>query len=212
MKTMQANGVSEVFFIDGADGFLSNKHKTLIKNSTKFLLDMFDIQSEVDVYVSKRSELQKVDASSHGWHSAPTYSRINTIITLYVDPRTTMRNILRTLSHEMVHAWQTERGCLDGVSWKGEDLGELPYELQPWEIEAHGCMEEVCEAVVKSLPINEQRLMEIQEETNQTWERLKAEIIRRIREEGNGVGLPNSDFGKMLKGAALLGVGVLLGI
>lgn len=212
MKTIHANGVSEVFFIDGADGFLNSKHKTVIKNSSKFLLDMFDIESEVDVYVSKRSELQKVDASSHGWHSAPTYSRVNTIITLYVDPQTTMRSILRTLSHEMVHAWQTERGCLDGVCWKGEDLGELPYELQPWEIEAHSCMDEVCEAVVKSSPINKKRLIELQEETNQTWEKLKAEIIRRISEEGNDAGVGKSDFGKMVKGAALVGVGVLLGI
>lgn len=209
---MKANGVSEVFFIDGAERILNDKHKTLIRKSTKFLLDMFGIESEVDVYVSKRSELQKVDASSHGWHSAPTYSRDNTIITLYVDPQTTMRTILRTLSHEMVHAWQTERGCLDGVCWKGEDLKGLPYELQPWEIEAHSCMDEVCEAVVKSSPINTKRLTEIQDDTNKTWEQLKAEIIRRVREEGHDTSFSNSDFGKMLKGAALLGIGVLLGI
>ena len=62
-----------------------------------------------------------------------------------VDNRLTMRKLLETVAHEMVHVKQYARGELyqgvrvNKMRWQGKWLNHnVDYWDQPWEIEAHG--------------------------------------------------------------------------
>ena len=56
----------------------------------------------------------------------------------------TMRKLLETVAHEMVHVKQYARGELyQGIRvnkyrWQGKWVGNMDYWDEPWEIEAHG--------------------------------------------------------------------------
>jgi hypothetical protein len=47
----------------------------------------------------------------------------------------------------MIHAWQVDRGDFVGSLWKGTDLRHLPYNVQPWELEAHGHQNEIAQSL-----------------------------------------------------------------
>ena len=51
----------------------------------------------------------------------------------------TLEQIVKNLSHELIHCKQFIRGELSecGRVWKNVDHDDTPYEDQPWEIEAH---------------------------------------------------------------------------
>lgn len=61
-----------------------------------------------------------------------------------VNSKLTMRKLLETVAHEMVHVKQYARGELyQGMRvnkhrWQGRWVGDMDYWDQPWEIEAHG--------------------------------------------------------------------------
>lgn len=63
---------------------------------------------------------------------------------LEIHSKMSMRKLLTTVAHEMVHAKQYARGELyQGVRvnkyrWQGKWVGEMNYWDEPWEIEAHG--------------------------------------------------------------------------
>ena len=138
-----SNGVNEIFFVDGAESALEPMHKEAMTAASAHFLECFRIETEVDVYVSKRSVLQTVGSNARAWHMQPTFDRDNSIVCVFIDPASNIKENITSLAHEFIHAWQVDRGDLLSMSWKGEDLHELPYQLQPWEIEAHGKMAEV---------------------------------------------------------------------
>ena len=52
----------------------------------------------------------------------------------------TIEDILDTLAHEFIHAYQEERGCLkasaESTTWQNVNMHDVDYSIQPWEIEA----------------------------------------------------------------------------
>ena len=63
---------------------------------------------------------------------------------LEIHSKMSLRKVLETVAHEMVHVKQYARGELyQGVRvnkyrWQGKWVGEMNYWDEPWEIEAHG--------------------------------------------------------------------------
>ena len=114
--------------------------KRSLTAASAHFIDSFRISTEVDVYISKRSVLHIMadQNRTRAWHMAPSFDRDNSIVCVFVDPDSDIETNIVSLAHEFIHAWQVDRGDLVGTAWKGEELRELPYQLQPWEIEAHG--------------------------------------------------------------------------
>lgn len=61
--------------------------------------------------------------------------------TLWVSPHQNTFSKLSTAFHELTHLHQFVRGDLTDTRWKGRSFKKTPYELQPWEIEAHAVEE-----------------------------------------------------------------------
>ena len=61
----------------------------------------------------------------------PTFDRDNSLVFFYMDPDREIEDNIELLAHEMIYAWQVDRGGLVGHTWKGVDCVELPYNLQP---------------------------------------------------------------------------------
>jgi len=138
------NGVSEIAFVDGAEVALTHEQKETLSSAAAHLLRCFGIKAEVDIYISKVSILHTVaGANSRAWHVSPQYDRENHILCVFVAPENSLKDMIVSLAHEMIHAWQVDRGDLVGSSWKNQDYAQLPYMAQPWEIEAHMFMKQV---------------------------------------------------------------------
>jgi len=137
-----ANNRNEIIFVDGAELSLTRKQKSVLSSAAAHLIECFDIKAEIDVYISKKSILHKhAGLSAQAWHMPPQYTRSNHIVCVFVDSEETLKSMVISLCHEIIHAWQVERGDLEGNVWKGEDFSSYPYRLQPWELEAFNLME-----------------------------------------------------------------------
>ncbi len=200
-----SNGKNEIFFVDGAESALSRTHKEAMTSASAHFIDCFRIRTEVDVYISKRSVLQTVGTSARAWHMQPSYDRDNSLVCVFVDPETDIKDNIISLAHEFIHAWQVDRGDLEGMNWKGEDLHELPYQLQPWEIEAHGNMEAIAEFFfTDTLPSNGQ-LNEIKRNTDIVFKEIQDSIkTERFKSAFKSVGKVAAGLG--VAAATLLGV------
>ena len=198
-----SNGLSEIHFVDGADGALSNLHKEAFTSASAHFLESFNISHEVDVYISKRSVLQGLGNNARAWHMPPSFDRDNSLVCVFIDPASKIELNIFSLANEMIHAWQVDRGDLVGHTWKGMNLQELPYRLQPWEIEAHGHMAEIADYFFEDKLPSKLRLERIQEDTDQVFE----EIVKTA-----SVGRMKETFKKVGTVAAAVGLGALLGI
>ena len=82
----------------------------------------------------------KIDA--HGYASVIEFSRSNKPRQFEIElhPGIGAGEILKTLSHEMVHIKQYVHGevNIDLTRWKGSRVDQPDYWFQPWEIEAYG--------------------------------------------------------------------------
>ncbi len=198
-----ANGKNEIFFVDGAEEALSRPQKEVMTSASAHYLECFGIRNEVDVYISKRSILHKMGNDALAWHISPSYSRDNSIVCVFVDPESNVKSMLSSLAHEMIHAWQVDRGDLQGHSWKGEDMSHLPYHFQPWEMEAYGHQDMVAECFYRDRLPTKNELSEICNKTESVFsELLDAAKSANMRKKLKNVG----------KVAATLGLGVLLGM
>ena len=111
--------------------------------------------------------------------------------------------MLESLAHEMIHAWQVDRGDLLGRNWKGQDMSDLPYNLQPWEIEAHGNQEFIAECFFNDKIPAKSKLKEITDSTDMFFN----ELIKQ------GVATYNKKkLVKIAKVAGMIGLGAFLGI
>lgn len=197
-----SNGLSEIRFVDGAEHALSSLHKEALTSASAHFLESFGISHEVDVYISKRSVLQGIGSSARAWHMPPSFDRDNSLVCVFIDPTSKIEQNIVSLAHEMIHAWQVDRGDLVGHTWKGMNLEELPYQLQPWEIEAHGHMGEIAEHFFDDLLPTKAYLQKIQEDTDSVF----AEIV-----ETANVARMKENFKKIGKVAAAVGLGALIG-
>lgn len=199
----KANGQNEIFFVDGAETSLTTFHKDALTSASAHFLDIFDVKHEVDVYVSKRSVLHRIDSRSHAWHMPPSYDRDNSIVCLYVDPNKKIESMIEDLAHEMIHVWQVERGDFEGFIWKGKDLTNYPYHLQPWEIEAHGSMKNIAEKFFKNEKISEREKEVIRKNTDTVFSEIEKQISSTVTKDR---------LVKIAKVAATVGLGALIGM
>ena len=142
------NNANEIFFVDGAETALTRDQKETLSSAAAHFIECFNIDKEVDVYISKISILHKfAGVKASAWHMPPHYDRgDNHIVCVYLDPEASLKRMIILLAHEMIHAWQVNRGDMQGATnWKGQDYSCTQYQLQPWEIEAWAFMEEVAE-------------------------------------------------------------------
>lgn len=199
-----SNNKSEIFFVDGAEALLNRDQKETLSSAAAHLLESFKIVEEVDVYISKVSVLHKLaGAHARAWHVQPHYTRENHLICVFVDPEGSLREMIVALAHELIHAWQVNRGDLLDMSWKGEDYSQFPYQLQPWEIEAHGNMEQVAAYYFKDRHPSSRELQEIRAKTDAACLEIKkiagnAHLKEKVK--------------KIAKVAGLVGLGALLGL
>ena len=83
------------------------------------------------------------------------------------------------------------------------NLEELPYQLQPWEIEAHGHMSNIADLFFSDRLPSKSQLAKIQEDTDKVFaEIVETANISRIKE----------NFKKVGKVAAAVGLGALIGL
>ena len=101
------NSISEIFFVDGAESALTRDQKETLSSAAAHFIECFDIDDEIDVYISKKSVLHKVGgANALAWHVPPQYNRDNHIVCVFVDPEATLKSMIISLAREMIHAWQ----------------------------------------------------------------------------------------------------------
>ena len=194
-----SNGKNEIFFVDGAETVLSSLQKEALTAASAHFIDSFRIKTEVDVYISKRSVLHVMADKNRtrAWHIAPSFDRDNSIVCVFVDPDSDIESNIVSLAHEFIHAWQVDRGDLIGMAWKGDDLNELPYQLQPWEIEAHGNMASVADYFFRDSIPTVAELRSIQSATQEVFEEIKSSIqtarlkhsFKNVAKVAAGVGL-----------------------
>jgi len=197
------NSVSEIFFVDGAESTLTRSQKETLSSAAAHLLECFQIDDEVDVYISKKSILHKVaGVSAQAWHSAPQYNRENHIVCVFVDPEESLKGMIISLAHEMIHAWQVYRGDLLGTEWKQQDYSNYSYKYQPWEIEAHGFMEQVAGFYFEDRYPEQAELSSIKAKTDN--------VVHEVDKMAGSVQL-KSTLKKAAKVAGLVGLGALLG-
>lgn len=198
------NSISEIFFVDGAESALTRDQKETLSSAAAHFIECFDIDDEVDVYISKKSVLHKVGgANALAWHAPPQYNRDNHIVCVFVDPEETLKSMIISLAHEMIHAWQVHRGDMEGTNWKKQDYSSFPYKLQPWEIEAHAFMKQVAGFYF------EDRYPRATELTAMTTKTDLA--VKELNTMAGNLQLKNKVM-KVAKVAGLVGLGALLGI
>lgn len=198
------NSISEIFFVDGAESALNRDQKDTLSSAAAHFIECFDIDDEVDVYISKKSILHKIGgANALAWHKPPQYNRDNHIVCVFVDPEESLKSMIISLAHEMIHAWQVHRGDMEGSNWKNKDYSQLPYQLQPWEIEAHAFMKQVAGFYFEDRNPAATELSEMTDKTEKAVKELNVQI-------GNQY-LKNKVL-KVAKVAGLVGLGALLGL
>jgi hypothetical protein len=194
-----SNGKNEIFFVDGADKLLSPLQKEALTSASAHFIEIFQIKTEVDVYISKRSILHIMAdrGQTRAWHMAPSFDRDSSIVCVFIDPESDLEGSIVSLAHEFIHAWQVARGDLAGMTWRGMDLTELPYQLQPWEIEAHGNMKTVADYFFNDKIPSEQDLKAIQENTDKVFKEIEGALrasrlrgsIKNVAKIAAGLGL-----------------------
>ena len=200
----ESNNKNEIFFVDGAEVELDSRKKEILASAAAHFIEVFAINNEVDVYISKVSVLHKLaGADAKAWHKAPVYKSGNHIICVFVDPASSLKDMVISLAHEFIHAWQVIRGDLEGNSWKGENCELYPYRYQPWEIEAHKSMAKVAQYYFDDRIPSHNELNEIKKETDSDFEKVKSAI--------KGASFSNKAK-KIAKIAGLIGLGAILGI
>ena len=198
------NSISEIFFVDGAESALTRDQKETLSSAAAHFIECFDIDDEVDVYISKKSILHKVGgANALAWHAPPQYNRDNHIVCVFVDPEESLKSMIISLAHEMIHAWQVHRGDMGGSNWKNKDYSQFPYQLQPWEIEAHAFMKQVAGFYFEDRHPKATELSAMTDKTEKAVKELNAQV-------GNQH-LKNKVV-KVAKVAGLVGLGALLGL
>ena len=191
--------------MDGAENSLSTAHFNAFTSASAHFLEAFNIENEVDVYISQRSVLHQIGnaAGVRAWHMPPSFDRDNSIVCVYVDPKSTIKDMITSLAHEMIHAWQVDRGDFVGNLWKDTDLTHLPYSVQPWELEAHGNQAEIAKSFFDGKMPSGVRLQKMIAGTDKIF----SEIVKDAK-----LAHSKKAFIKIAKAAGILGLGALIGI
>ena len=120
-----------------ADDVLNTKEQHEIHRLVRWLLRNLPLTTEIKIYIQyKQSSVYEHTGYwadiSYGIEEGMSHS-----IDIYLDDNT-FKNILISVIHEFIHAWQYDRGDYDPVNkiWKGIDYSDYDYHDTPWEIEA----------------------------------------------------------------------------
>jgi len=201
--SFESNGKNEIFFVDGAEDILSAVHFDALTSAAAHFLKCFNVKHEVDVYISKRSELETIVARTRAYHMPPSFDRENSIVCVFLNPNSSLEEMIISLAHEMVHVWQVERGDFSGNLWKGQDLRTVPYEWRPWELEAFGNQESVARWFFEDRYPDEGTLTSIMNKTDEAFNALVKEVSKSQMKK---------KLTNIAKIAGAIGVGALLGL
>ena len=210
---LRPNGKNEVFFVDGAEKVLSDAQIDVICSACHHFLSAFRINREVDVYISKLGELQMLAIHgpvAEGYHMPPAFRRDSSIVCAFIKPNGSLRSMITTIAHEMIHVWQVERGDLVGRTWKGSDFNNMPYQYQPWEVEAFMHERDVAEWFFRNHKPRPKELQEMQEDSEQELVSKFNQVkeLAQIQQKENR----KKKLAGIAKIAGAVGLGILLGI
>jgi hypothetical protein len=111
-----------------------------VRSAIHFYADNLFTPRKLESLVLKIKFNKKLDA--HGYASVVEFSPSNKPrqFEIEVHPGIGAAEILKTLSHEMVHIKQYVHGevNISLTRWKGTKVDEPDYWVHPWEIEAYG--------------------------------------------------------------------------
>lgn len=200
---LNPNGKNEIFFVDGAEDVLSDVHFDALTSASAHFLKCFKVNHEVDVYISKRSELESIVARTRAYHMPPSFDRENSIVCVFLNPNSSLEEMIVSLAHEMIHVWQVERGDFRGNLWKGQDLRSVPYEMRPWELEAFGNQEAVAKWFFEDRFPDKFTLSAISQKTDEAFNALVKEISSHNMKK---------KLAKVAKIAGAIGIGALIGL
>lgn len=203
MIDFSSNGKNEIFFVDGAEHALSEVHFDALTSASAHFLKCFKVNHEVDVYISKRSELESLVARTRAYHMPPSFDRDNSIVCVFLNPNSSLEEMITSLAHEMIHVWQVERGDLHGSLWKGHDLRSLPYEMRPWELEAFANQDQIAKCFFNGNYLKGSELEQITKKTDDAFKALVKQI------SANNM---KKKLASIAKIAGAIGVGALLGL
>jgi len=203
MIDFTSNGKNEIFFVDGAEHALSEVHFDALTSASAHFLKCFKVNHEVDVYISKRSELESLVARTRAYHMPPSFDRDNSIVCVFLNPNSSLEEMITSLAHEMIHVWQVERGDLHGSLWKGSDFSHYPYEYLPYEIEARYAQKAIANCFFKNVLPNDFQLNAIRDHTDDKF--------KEIEKEFSDLNMKKK-LASIAKIAGAIGVGALLGL
>ena len=203
MIDFSSNGKNEIFFVDGAENSLSEVHFDALTSASAHFLKCFNVNHEVDVYISKRSELESLVARTRAYHMPPSFDRDNSIVCVFLNPNSSLEEMITSLAHEMIHVWQVERGDLNGSLWKEHDMRSLPYEMRPWELEAFANQERIAKCFFGGTYLSKVQLNEIVQRTDEAFNTLLKQISANDMKK---------KLASVAKIAGAIGVGALLGL
>jgi hypothetical protein len=201
--SFESNGKNEIFFVDGAEDVLADVHFDALTSASAHFIKCFEVNHEVDVYISKRSELESIVAQTRAYHMPPSFDRGNSIVCVFLNPNCSLEDMIVSLAHEMIHVWQVERGDFSGNLWKGQDLRSVPYEMRPWELEAFGNQEAVAKWFFEDRFPNELTLSAISKKTDEAFNALVKEISSLNMKK---------KLANVAKIAGAIGIGALIGL
>lgn len=203
MIDFSSNGKNEIFFVDGAEHALTEVHFDALTSASAHFLKCFKVNHEVDVYISKRSELESIVARTRAYHMPPSFDRDNSIVCVFLDPNSSLEEMITSLAHEMIHVWQVERGDLHGSLWKGHDMRSLPYEMRPWELEAFAQQKAIANCFYRNKLPTDSQLRAVCKQTDDAFKALLKQI------SANNM---KKKLASIVKIAGAIGVGALLGL
>ncbi len=116
--------------------------------ATNYLIDRLDLDKYPLVYLKP--------IVSNNYEDVLTYGYITPTGNIILDPKFRLKRLIKTISHEMCHVAQYQRGDLayktnkfgqfKGIIWKGKEYQRVKivnerslkeYDSQPWEVEAN---------------------------------------------------------------------------
>jgi len=145
----------------------TNRFKSYIDACATILgLDQYNGELEFE-YKKKLDQ----DAAGYCWDNDDGDVTIQ-IATHVQGEKLPIEDVLSNIAHEMIHAQQIASGrmkdfgvqlasagdcqtIVHAVEWEGEVVTNVPYDDQPWEIEAYGNEERICAEASQLIPFKD---------------------------------------------------------
>ena len=150
------------------EGITASKRFKSYINAVSTVLGLDNHQGEIGISFAKKLDQ---DASGYCWDNDDGDSCIQIATHVQGEPLDDL-TILENIAHEFIHAQQFASGrmkdfgiqlvsagdaqvMVHAVEWEGKVLTNIPYDDQPWEIEAYANEKQICEQALAILPLKE---------------------------------------------------------